>query len=408
VKAGAMTREQASKSRHRNSITRAIGLATDVDPDIFDVPLEEGDTVLLCTDGLNTELTDSLIAYQMATAPTAQSAADKLVESALKHGGGDNVTVVVLRYGAFTPMEGAQIAPAEDEAPTDPDQSWKRAAPPATEEPAPAPRPLDRNGASRASQPAPVEPPPPLPPPPPVPIRPMPDAEFEDEDFDEADELEEEEAIGGGAFAVSMIVVLMLVSIALSIALMIALKNRHVEVVAAGQQGAVPPKPTDTIRTFGDPVIITKKPILAASPISVNDSTGHIYVYGLDAKTGKMLQIDLDGKVQPVTNLEYRKPGPPPDKLPLQFAIDASGHRFQINNTDRCIDEYQASTRIQRIAQGSLFAPTSVAVDNYGNVYVVDQHKLIKLEPLPTAEEFNESHKAMMPQPPEESSESGQ
>ena len=56
VKAGRMTPEQAATSRFRNTITRAMGLLDDVAPDVTAYPLEDGDALLLCSDGLTTEV----------------------------------------------------------------------------------------------------------------------------------------------------------------------------------------------------------------------------------------------------------------------------------------------------------------------------------------------------------------
>ena len=51
--------------------------------------------LLLCTDGLNGELRDSRIAALLAQ-ETPEAAADHLIAAALKHGGNDNVTVIVV------------------------------------------------------------------------------------------------------------------------------------------------------------------------------------------------------------------------------------------------------------------------------------------------------------------------
>jgi PPM family protein phosphatase len=98
VLAGNMTREQAATSKHRNSVTKAIGLKQhDVDPDVQTYELEAGDTLLFCTDGLTVEVPDIEIAKILATFPAAQEASDRLVDAALKRGGSDNVTVIVVR-----------------------------------------------------------------------------------------------------------------------------------------------------------------------------------------------------------------------------------------------------------------------------------------------------------------------
>ncbi len=133
VKAGRMTPEQAATSRFRNTITRAMGLRSTVQPDITIRLLEAGDALLLCSDGLTTEVDDATIARLLAGSPDPQTACDRLVEAALENGGSDNVTVVALHYGAFTPLETAtpvQKSPSTpwetEEDVTDPNQAWKR------------------------------------------------------------------------------------------------------------------------------------------------------------------------------------------------------------------------------------------------------------------------------------------
>ncbi len=135
VKAGKMTPEQAATSRFRNTITRAMGLRSTVKPDITIRTLEAGDVILICSDGLSIEVDDLTIARLLAGSPDPQTACDRLVETALNNGGSDNVTVVALHYGAFTPLDTATSArepmadaweESENEDVTDPNQVWKR------------------------------------------------------------------------------------------------------------------------------------------------------------------------------------------------------------------------------------------------------------------------------------------
>ena len=74
-----MTREQAANSRYRNVITRAMGLEPTLKPDIDSQPLQDGDAVLLCSDGLTTEVDDQTIARLLAACADPQQACDRLV-----------------------------------------------------------------------------------------------------------------------------------------------------------------------------------------------------------------------------------------------------------------------------------------------------------------------------------------
>lgn len=82
----------------RNVITRAIGAGVQ-GPALADqwlVPAITGDRILLCSDGLTSEVSDQLIAATLLSYPDAQQAADELVRAALTAGGHDNVTAVVV------------------------------------------------------------------------------------------------------------------------------------------------------------------------------------------------------------------------------------------------------------------------------------------------------------------------
>ncbi len=96
VDAGSITREQATTHRARHVLTRVLGVATEVEPDHFRVPLQPGDVVLLCSDGLINEVSNDEIARILAS-QTPDDAVDALVRSANNHGGNDNITVVVAK-----------------------------------------------------------------------------------------------------------------------------------------------------------------------------------------------------------------------------------------------------------------------------------------------------------------------
>lgn len=94
VRQGLLSLEEAQRSPYRNVITRSIGMDS-VDPDIYRVPLQPGDRFVLCTDGLTSHVNDEQIA-QVVARQSPSAAAMELVEMALKEGGSDNVTVIVV------------------------------------------------------------------------------------------------------------------------------------------------------------------------------------------------------------------------------------------------------------------------------------------------------------------------
>lgn len=102
VRRGIITLEQAGRSRMQNVLTRALGVEQNVDVEVTEELLREGDTYLLCSDGLFRELSEPQIAGVLLEATGAQEAADSLVEQANHAGGGDNITAIVLRYAPKT------------------------------------------------------------------------------------------------------------------------------------------------------------------------------------------------------------------------------------------------------------------------------------------------------------------
>jgi len=97
VRRGTMTRQEAETSQLQNILIRALGTTDQVEVDADEQILIEGDTVLLCSDGLTHMVSDPEIASILSTVEPAQAAAGRLVELANENGGMDNVTVIVIR-----------------------------------------------------------------------------------------------------------------------------------------------------------------------------------------------------------------------------------------------------------------------------------------------------------------------
>lgn len=97
MRQGRMTAEEAGSSALQSVLIRAIGIEAEVEPEVNDELWMEGDTVLLCSDGLIRELSDEQIAAVLGENDDAQEAADALVDLAKQAGGGDNITAIVVR-----------------------------------------------------------------------------------------------------------------------------------------------------------------------------------------------------------------------------------------------------------------------------------------------------------------------
>lgn len=96
VDAGEITPEQATVHPRRHVVTRALGTGDETEADYWLLPVEEGDRILVCSDGLNAELTDEHIFRILSTVGHPQDAVDALIQAALRNGGRDNVTVIVV------------------------------------------------------------------------------------------------------------------------------------------------------------------------------------------------------------------------------------------------------------------------------------------------------------------------
>ncbi|WP_320537872.1 PP2C family protein-serine/threonine phosphatase [Pseudarthrobacter sp. IC2-21] len=96
VDAGEITPEQATVHPRRHVVTRALGTGDETEADYWLLPVEEGDRILICSDGLTGELTDDHIFRILSTVAHPQDAVDALIQAALRNGGRDNVTVIVV------------------------------------------------------------------------------------------------------------------------------------------------------------------------------------------------------------------------------------------------------------------------------------------------------------------------
>jgi protein phosphatase len=94
---GLLTREEAVSWPRRNVITRAIGAVDEPELDIKHGRINPGDKFLICSDGLTAHVSDDEIGDALAgNAP--EEACGSLIELALKRGGSDNVTVVIVEF----------------------------------------------------------------------------------------------------------------------------------------------------------------------------------------------------------------------------------------------------------------------------------------------------------------------
>lgn len=98
IRIGELQRQDARSHPDRNVITRAIGVNSPVKIDFFDMKLEKGDRILLCSDGLTTMVDDDEILRIVKKCTSPKEAAQRLVTEANKNGGKDNISVVLAEF----------------------------------------------------------------------------------------------------------------------------------------------------------------------------------------------------------------------------------------------------------------------------------------------------------------------
>jgi len=99
VEAGLMTKDEARDSKFSHGLTQYLGIPQEemtISADFFEFELNDGDALLLCSDGLSHMISDSEIEDILKNGNAEENVCD-LVERALENGGKDNVTVMVIK-----------------------------------------------------------------------------------------------------------------------------------------------------------------------------------------------------------------------------------------------------------------------------------------------------------------------
>jgi protein phosphatase len=104
VKKGKMTMEEARLSPLKNRLNQAIGASVDIKPSYRNHFLENGDRILLCSDGLWDMLTDEQLHQTVMQKTSPQKICETLVGMANNAGGHDNITAVVIVHKKSSDM----------------------------------------------------------------------------------------------------------------------------------------------------------------------------------------------------------------------------------------------------------------------------------------------------------------
>jgi protein phosphatase len=131
VRNGQISRAEAAVHPHRSVLTRAIGVDRTIEVDtLAPVPLQPGDQVLLCSDGLTGPLNETDLAHLLAEHDDGDGAVQALIDAANDAGGPDNITVVLLRADAAHGESVPAAPPAGSNATTRLDAAGKDSADP--------------------------------------------------------------------------------------------------------------------------------------------------------------------------------------------------------------------------------------------------------------------------------------
>ena len=97
VRLGEMDEAQAKAHPDKNIITRAVGAANMVEVDFFEIELHDGDSVLLCSDGLTNMIDDEDIYRIVSENEDVEQQVRTLIETANQNGGKDNITAIIIK-----------------------------------------------------------------------------------------------------------------------------------------------------------------------------------------------------------------------------------------------------------------------------------------------------------------------
>ena len=110
IEAGQLTPEEARTHPQRSVITRALGSDVHLHPDIYEINVETGDRLLVCSDGLSGMVFDDQIESTLRRVQDPQRCASQLVNEAIAAGGHDNVAVIVADVTGYAEVRRKKLA----------------------------------------------------------------------------------------------------------------------------------------------------------------------------------------------------------------------------------------------------------------------------------------------------------
>jgi serine/threonine protein phosphatase PrpC len=98
VRSGQITKEDAEHHPRKNWILRALGTEKDIKIDIKTIMFEEGDFLLLCSDGLSNKVNEQEMVAVLQNEDSLEQKATSLITMANENGGEDNITLIILEF----------------------------------------------------------------------------------------------------------------------------------------------------------------------------------------------------------------------------------------------------------------------------------------------------------------------
>lgn len=109
VRAGRMTPEQAANHPSKNVISRALGAEESVEPDMKTIEVEEGNSFLLCTDGITRHIPDRELRELLMSGRGGEAICAEMKERCYQRGAEDNLTAVIVQLGQPPQMDVAAL-----------------------------------------------------------------------------------------------------------------------------------------------------------------------------------------------------------------------------------------------------------------------------------------------------------
>ncbi|PPA72100.1 Stp1/IreP family PP2C-type Ser/Thr phosphatase [Jeotgalibacillus proteolyticus] len=106
VQSGEISKSDAEHHPRKNLLLKSLGSNGLVNPTISTITVEEGDIILLCSDGLSNKIDEQLMAAAASQTMELQQRASKLVNQANLNGGEDNITIAIVEYSSVKESEG--------------------------------------------------------------------------------------------------------------------------------------------------------------------------------------------------------------------------------------------------------------------------------------------------------------